>query len=57
MGGPPSEDGTAWDTRGNHLPQVRHKAVMCLEDFEFLSIERVGTGDKKTQAQVGGTRR
>jgi hypothetical protein len=30
--------------------------MMCLKDFKFLSIERVGMGDKKTQAQGGGTR-
>jgi hypothetical protein len=36
------------DARGDHLPRVKHKAVTCLEDFEFLSIERVGTGDKNS---------
>jgi hypothetical protein len=35
------------DVRGDHLPRVRHKAMTCLKDFEFLSIEHVGTGDKK----------
>ena len=28
------------DARSGHLPRQRHKAVTCLDDFKFLSIER-----------------
>jgi hypothetical protein len=29
------------DARSGHLPRERHKSVTCLDDFKFLSIERV----------------
>jgi len=57
MGDPPLGNGTACGRVRRPSPPSEHKAVTCLEDFEFLSIESVGTGDKKLRAQGGGTQR
>ena len=40
-------DGTvsSADARSGHFPRKRYKAVRCLQDFKFLSIESVSMID------------